>query len=80
MYNTEISEVMDSPFFHHGGATIEGKNLNIVKQNSTITLTCKIMENEIVDEKKKQQDSRRIEWKKNGEQFSIKVIMTLQEK
>lgn len=67
--SAELSEVMemDSPF---SGAMIEEKNINDLKKGSTITLTCKIMENEIEG---KGDNSRRIEWMKNGEPVNIKV-------
>lgn len=58
---------MDSPF---SGAMIEGKNINVLKKGSTITLTCKIMESEIEGEG---ENTRRIEWMKNRELVNIKV-------
>lgn len=58
---------MDSPF---SGATIEGKNFNVLKRGSTITLTCKVMENEIEGNVA---NARRIDWMKNGEPVNIKV-------
>lgn len=68
-YFTELSEVMemDSPF---SGAIIEGKNFNVLKKGSTITLNCKVMENEIEENV---ENSRRIDWMKNGELVNIKV-------
>lgn len=58
---------MDSPF---SGATIEGKNSNVLQKGSTITLTCKVMENEIEGNVEK---ARRIDWMKNGELVDVKV-------
>lgn len=58
---------MDSPF---SGATIEGKNFNVLKKGSTITLTCKVMVNEIEGNV---ENARRIDWMKNGELVNIKV-------
>lgn len=58
---------MDSPF---SGAMIEGKNSNVLKQGSTITLTCKVMENEFDGNV---ENVRRIEWMKNGDLVNIKV-------
>lgn len=67
--SSELIDVMemDSPF---NGATIEGKNFNVLKTGSTITLTCKVMENE-VDEHVA--NARRIDWMKNGELLNVKV-------
>lgn len=68
-YFTELAEVMemDSPF---NGAMIEGKNFNVLKKGSTITLKCKVMENEIEGNV---ENARRIDWMKNGELVNIKV-------
>lgn len=65
----ELVEVMemDSPF---SGATIEGKNFNVLKKGSTITLTCKVMESEVEGNG---ENARRIDWMKNGEQLNLKV-------
>lgn len=65
----EIAEVMemDSPF---SGAMIEGNNLNVLKKGSTITLTCKVMENEIEGNV---ENVKRIDWMKNGEPVNIEV-------
>lgn len=58
---------MDSPF---SGAMIEGKNSNVLKKGSTITLTCKVMENEIEGNGKSE---RRIDWMKNREPINVQV-------
>jgi hypothetical protein len=63
----EVME-MDSPFDDR--ARIEGKNSNILKKGSTITLTCKVMENEVEGNV---ENTRRIDWMKNGELLSLKV-------
>ncbi|CRK99294.1 CLUMA_CG012607, isoform A [Clunio marinus] len=65
----EFSELMemDSPF---SGAMIEGKNINILKKGSTITLTCKVMENGIEGNSA---NTRRIEWMKNGKLVKMKT-------
>lgn len=62
----EVME-MDSPF---SGATIEGKIFNVLKKGSTITLTCKVMENEVEGNV---ENARRIDWMKNGELLNLKV-------
>lgn len=65
---------MDSPFHqHYGSATIEGKNFNILKKGQTITLTCKVIESE---GKGNKGHSRQIDWMKDGELVSLKVIET----
>lgn len=68
----ELIEVMemDSPFSGISSPTIEGKNFNVLKKGSTITLTCKVMENEIEGNV---ENPRRIEWMKNGELLNLKV-------
>lgn len=58
---------MDSPFHHQNGANIEGTNLNVLKQGQMITLTCRVTENE-------GEHSKRIEWMKDGEHVSLKVL------
>lgn len=58
---------MDSPF---SGAMIEGKNSNVLKKGSTITLTCKVMENEM---EASGGNARRIDWMKNGEPINVQV-------
>lgn len=65
----ELVEVMemDSPF---SGATIEGKNFNVLKKGSTITLTCKVMESEIEGNA---ENARRIDWMKNRDLLNLKV-------
>ncbi|KAG5682150.1 hypothetical protein PVAND_011522 [Polypedilum vanderplanki] len=63
---TEMME-MDSPFHHHFGASIEGKNLNVLKRGQTITLTCKVIES---DAKSNNENSKHIEWIKDGEPVS----------
>jgi hypothetical protein len=70
IFLAEFVEVMemDSPF---SGATIEGKNFNLLKKGSTITLTCKVMENEVEGNV---ENARRIDWMKNGELVNIKVV------
>jgi len=80
----ELSDVMemDSPFLQHGGATIEGKNSNVLKAGSTITLTCKIMENEMEEQQKQQQQQnsnpKRIDWRKDGNLLSeVNVVVAV---
>jgi hypothetical protein len=70
IFFAEFVEVMemDSPF---SGATIEGENFNLLKKGSTITLTCKVMENEVEGNV---ENARRIDWMKNGELVNIKVV------
>lgn len=70
IFFAELVEVMemDSPF---SGAMIEGKNFNVLKKGSTITLTCKVMENEIEGS---DGNARRIDWLKNGEPINVQVI------
>lgn len=65
----ELVEVMemDSPY---SGAMIEGKNFNVLKKGSTITLTCKVMESEIEGNG---ENARRIDWMRNGEPINVQV-------
>lgn len=67
---------MDSPFNQHYGASIEGKNFNILKRGQTITLTCKVIESEGNGNK---QHSKRIDWMKDEELVSLQVIKNIKE-
>jgi hypothetical protein len=69
IYLPEIAEEMemDSPY---SGATIEGRNFNVLKKGSTVTLTCKVMQSEVEGKAEK---ASRIDWIKNGEPVNIKV-------
>jgi nitroimidazol reductase NimA-like FMN-containing flavoprotein (pyridoxamine 5'-phosphate oxidase superfamily) len=68
---------MDSPFHQHYGAMIEGKHMNVLKKGQTITLTCKVIENEN-SKSNNEQHSRRIDWMKDGELVSLKVMQIKQ--
>jgi hypothetical protein len=60
---------MDSPFHHHFGASIEGKHLNVLKRGQTITLTCRVIE----AGDGSNENSKRIDWMKDGELVSATV-------
>lgn len=64
---------MDSPFHQQNGASIEGTSLNVLKRRQTITLTCRVTGNENEGERGNEH-SKRIDWIKDGELVSLKVI------
>ena len=61
---------MDSPFLPNYGAAIDGKNLNVLKRGQTITLTCKVL----TEHENSNKHSSQIDWMKDGELVSLKVI------
>jgi hypothetical protein len=63
---------MDSPFHHHFGATIEGKNVNVLKRGQTITLTCRVIQS---DGKSNNEHSKHIDWMKDGELVDSMVTL-----
>lgn len=61
---------MDSPFLPNYGAAIDGKNFNVLKRGQTITLTCKVL----TEHENSNKHSSQIDWMKDGELVSLKVI------
>lgn len=59
---------MDSPFHQQNGASIDGKNLNVLKRGQTVTFTCRITEIDV------ESTSKSIEWLKDGKLVSLQVM------
>jgi hypothetical protein len=64
---TEMME-MDSPFHQQSGASIDGKNLNVLKRGQTVTFTCRVTEIDV------ESGSKSIDWLKDGKPVSLQVM------